>query len=134
MLRVKNRYEGCQSFLSEGCLFLALCSIAEEARQKEVDILDALYYCKDKGYIDDKNIMSVRGQEELLEYLTGKVWSREVMSELPLVVPDEMYTIEKWQNARTGFTHFKRRYMDTLINSVTVKEGELVEYYTYSWS
>lgn len=133
MQMIKNRYEGCQSFLMEGCLFLSLCSIAEDFRNRTVDILDALYYCRQKGYVDKNNNLSVEGQEGLLEYLTDKKWNRLVLQELPVVIPDEMYTIEKWHNTRTGYTHFKRRFMDTLVNSLTVKEGSLTAYYTYSW-
>ena len=72
-------------------------------------------------------------QELILEVLTGKKWTKKIMPKLPDKVPDKMYTVEKWYNPRTNFTHFKRRAFDTLKTSVTVKEGKLVEYYTYTW-
>ncbi len=50
---------------------------------------------------------------------------------LPSVINDNQFTIEKWFNPRTKFTHFKRRFVDTLQSSVTVKEGKVIEYYIY---
>ena len=75
--------------------------------------------------------MTVEGQCMFLRDLTGDVWERQEMKSLPAVVPDNMYTVEKWVNPRTGFTHFRRRFMDTVKNSVTVKEGSLICYYGY---
>lgn len=126
------RYEGVQTFLKDGCLFLSLSSIIEEVADTKVDILDAVKYCKKMGYIDSNGDMSLGGQCQYLRDLTGKNWTRDVKKELPAVVPDEMYTVEKWENARTGYTHFKRRFMDTLVSSTTVKEGIRVAYYCYS--
>lgn len=128
-----KRYRGVQSFLTEGCLFFCLLSIAEEFLQKKLDLLDILAYAKKMGYIDAKNEMSEDSQVKLLRDLTGKQWKRTVLKELPLNVPDEMFTVEKWLNPRTGYTHFRRRYVDTLLDSVTVKEGALVAYYAYTW-
>ena len=128
-----RRYRGCQTFFKEGCLFFCLLSIAEEFSQKKLDCLDILAYTKKMGYIDENNEMTEDSQVKLLRDLTGKQWKRSVLKELPLNVPDEMYTVEKWLNPRTGFTHFRRRYVDTLIDSVTVKEGTLVAYYAYTW-
>lgn len=129
---IEQRYAGCQSFLQEGCLFLSLCSIAEEVRRKPVDILDALAQCRKLGWVDELNNMAIDGQPRLLHYLTGLTWKREVLKKLPSRVPDEMYTIEKWVNPATRATHFRRRYVDTLKNSVTVQQGTLDSYYTYS--
>ena len=106
--------------------------VIEQITDTKVDILDAIKYCKKMGYIDSNGDMSIGGQCQYLRDLTGKNWTRDVKKELPAVVPDEMYTVEKWENARTGYPHFKRRFMDTLVNSVTVKEGIRVAYYCYS--
>lgn len=125
------RYKGVQTFLTEGCLFLSLLSIAEESRSKPFDCLDIIEYSRKMGYIDEKNEMSEDGQVSLLRDLTGKRWKRRIMKELPRSVPDEMFIVEKWLNPRTGFTHFRRRFVDTLTNSITVKEGALVAYYGY---
>ena len=125
------RYEGVQSFLTEGCLFLCLCSIAEQVMGQKIDILDTIRYCKRMGYIDSKNEMTEEGQCMYLRDLTGKVWEREEFKNLPAVVPDNMYTVEKWVNPNTGYTHFKRRFVDTLKNSVTVRDGYMIGYYGY---
>lgn len=131
MDRIRERYEGAQSFLEVGCLFLSLCSIAEQVTQNDVDILGVLQYARKQGYIDENDDLTVEGQCKLLRDLTGAQWRREVLKDLPILVPDEMYTVEKWVNPRTGKTHFKRRPYDTLKNSLTVKEGARVAYYAY---
>lgn len=126
-----RRYNECQSYLTEGCLFLSLCSIIEEVTDKPLDILDTLAYAKSMNYIDSTHEMSVKGQLGLLQDLTGKHWLRQELKVLPIVVPAQMYTVEKWYNKNTGFTHFRRRYMDTLTKSVTVVEGKQEGYYAY---
>lgn len=126
-----RRYAGCQTFLTEGCLFLSLLSIAEEYSKETFDCLRVLEYARKMGYITDNNDLTIIGQTSLLKDLTGKTWERVVMSKLPATVPDAMYTIEKWVNGKK--THFRRRFVDTLSNSITVRDGKLVEYYTYTW-
>lgn len=128
---IKERYEGVQTFLTESCLFLTLMSIAEEYSGQKNDLLDLVKYARRMKYINENNELTVEGQCALLRDLTGKEWRREVLTKLPATVPEEMWTVEKWQNARTGYVHFKRRYMDTLVDSVTVKEGVIVAYYAY---
>lgn len=130
---VKKRYAGIQSFFQVSCLFLSLCSIIEQVTEEKVDVLDMYRYCRTQGYLDDADDLTVEGQCRFLGDLTGKKWVREVMKALPKEVPDEMFTVEKWVNVRTGATHFRRRFVDTLKNSVTVKEGSLTDYYCYSW-
>ena len=131
--KIAKRYKGIQTFFTEGCLFFSLLSIAEQFTDRTFDCIEVLGYCKKMGYIDDSNDLTVVGQENLLRDLTGKQWTRVVMKQLPIIVPEEMYTIEKWVNAQTGKTHFKRRFVDTLENSLTVRNGVLSDYYTYSW-
>lgn len=131
---IEKRYAGVQSFLKEGCLFLSLCSIIEELTKEKVDVLEAVAYAKKMLYINKNNEMTVQDQLDFLRDYTNKQWSRELMTELPTEIPLEMYTVEKWINPRTGLTHFRRRRWDTLVDSVTVKEGCLVGYYGYSWS
>ena len=48
-----------------------------------------------------------------------------------ILCPDEMYTVEKWVNLSTGRIHFRRRFVDTLTNSITVAQGKLERYYGY---
>ena len=130
---IERRYKGVQTFLSEGCLFLSLTSIAEQVANMHIDLLSALQFARAEGWIDKNNDMTEETQCYYLEYLTNKKWHREVMKDLPRPVPDAMYTIEKWENARNGFTHFRRRFVDTVTDSVTVKMGVLVAYYCYSY-
>lgn len=126
---VIRRYAGAQTFLTEGCLFLSLCSIAEQVTNMHIDILSAIQHAKSEGWIDQNNDMTEASQCALLEFLTGKKWHREELSDLPNPVPDEMYTVEKWCRAKT--THFRRRFVDTLTKSVTVARGKLSGYYGY---
>jgi len=126
---VIRRYAGVQTFLTEGCLFLSLCSIAEQVANMHVDILSAIQYAKSEGWIDQNNEMTEDSQCALLGFLTGKQWHREELSDLPNPVPDEMYTVEKWCRDKT--THFRRRFVDTLAKSVTVARGKLSGYYGY---
>lgn len=128
---IVRRYQGVQTFLTEGCLFLSLCSIAEQVVNEHIDILSTIQYAKAEGWIDSNNDMTKASQCALLGFLTGKVWRREELTELPNPVPDEMYTVEKWVNLNTGLTHFRRRFVDTLTNSVTVAQGKLERYYAY---
>ena len=126
---VVRRYAGVQTFLTEGCLFLSLCSIAEQVANMHVDILSTIQYAKAEGWIDKNNNMTKASQCALLGFLTGKQWHREEFTELPNPVPDEMYTVEKW--CRDKVTHFRRRFVDTLTHSMTVAMGKLSGYYGY---
>lgn len=128
---IERRYAGVQTFLSEGCLFLSLCSIAEQVANMHVDILSTIQYAKAERWIDTNNDMTEASQCALLGFLTGKKWRREELTELPNPVPEEMYTVEKWLNPNNGFTHFRRRFVDTLVRSVTVVMGKLTGYYGY---
>ena len=126
---IVRRYQGVQTFLTEGCLFLSLCSIAEQVVNEHIDILSAIQYAKTEGWIDANNDMTETSQCALLGFLTGKKWHREVFTTLPNPIPDGMYTVEKWR--RDKVTHFRRRFVDTLVSSVTVARGELSGYYGY---
>lgn len=126
---IVRRYEGVQTFLTEGCLFLSLCSIAEQVANMHVDILSTIQYAKAEGWIDKNNDMTEASQCTLLGFLTGKQWHREELTVLPNPVPDEMYTVEKW--CKDKVTHFRRRFVDTLTRSMTVAQGKLSGYYGY---
>ena len=131
----KQRYSGLQTLFgaaySTSCLFLCMLSIAEEQTGHDIDFITAYQSCLKAKAIDEQ--FYCVNQELILELLTGKKWTKKIMPKLPDKVPDKMYTVEKWYNPRTNFTHFKRRAFDTLKASVTVREGMLVEYYTYTW-
>lgn len=130
---LKNRYEGIQTVFEKagesGCLFLSLLSVAEEYTGLPVDFIVAYRKCIELGLIDKDFFCN--DQEKILYELTGAKWEKTVVKELdPL--PENMFTVEKWHNDRTGFTHFRRRSFDTLESSVTVKEGYIKEYYCYT--
>lgn len=130
-IAIERRYKGVQTFLTEGCLFLSLCSIAEQVANMHIDILSAIQYAKSEDWIDKNNDMTEASQCALLGFLTGKKWHREEFTELPNPVPYNMYTVEKWVNTDSGRTHFRRRFVDTLTKSVTVARGKLSGYYGY---
>ena len=133
--RLKERSKMLACMGDEACLFLCLCSIAEEwfwdfmHFERMIDIIRFAEQCRKEGCIDDEWTCQT---EKILRQATGLPWKKNEVKELPAVVPDEMYTVEKWFNPRTGKTHFRRRWGDTLENSVTVREGQLVGYYTFT--
>lgn len=132
-MNAKERYNGIQTVMEKAgdyaCLFLSLLSIAEEYTGLPVDFIVAYRKCIDLGLIEKDFFCN--DQEKILYEFTGKKWKKTVVKELdPL--PENMFTVEKWHNPRTGFTHFRRRSFDTLESSVTVKEGYIKEYYCYS--
>ena len=133
-MNVKERYNGIQTVFEKAgkssCLFLSLLSIAEEYTGLPVDFIVAYRKCIELGLIEKDFFCN--DQEKILYELTGTKWKKTVLKELPDPLPENMYTVEKWHNDRTGFIHFKRRGWDTLDSSVTVKEGKIAEYYCYS--
>ena len=144
-MELRNKYIGLQSKMKDsakgfsqlgdyGCLFLCLCSIAEEYNHdsrngKDFDIMTFWLACRSKGLIGDE--FFCKDQERMLELATGVKWRKRAVRGLPEVVKWNEYTVEKWYNPRTKYTHFKRRWGDTLTSSVTVKEGNIKEYYVY---
>lgn len=133
--RIKLRYAGIQSKLEGidegGCLFLCLCTIIEEVTGLPCDIIGILQESMAKGWV--KKDYTVADSLALLNEYTGKKFRRVEVATLPAEIKDNEFSIEKWFNPRTGFTHFKRRFVDTLASSVTVKEGFIKEYYIYSY-
>lgn len=135
MITAKDRYTDLQTVLgkcgSSGCLFLCLCSIAEEQTGYPVDLINIIKVSLKEGWLRED--FYIRDSLAILEYLTGKIWTRRTVPSLPPVVPANDYTVAIYHNDRTGFTHYKRRGYDTLRNSITVKEGTLMSYYVYTW-
>lgn len=134
----KERYEGLQTKMqacgAEGCLFLSLLSIAEEATEEEIDFITALTSAVKAGCLRESDFY-VLDSEKLLHELTGWKWTRRIVPTLDGVeIGIYDYTVCKWYNPRTGYTHFRRRGFDTLTSSTTVKEGYVKEYYIYTWS
>ncbi len=144
--KLREKYIGLQTkmlksaddikqFGDYSCLFLCLCSIAEEYNESHhsryrVDILADYLACRSKGYIGDE--FFVKDSTAVLEYLTGQKWKREIVESLPEPVPDNMYTVERWYNQKTRYTHFRRRWGDTLVDSNTVRNGKLTNYYLFT--
>lgn len=132
---VRERYEGLQTRLdgidSDGCYFLSLLSVAEEACGRKIDLIDAVNLARRRKLVEEK--FYVLDPCALLSALAGGRWTRKVVETLG-EVKDNEYTVAKWRNERTGFTHFRRRYFDTLESSVTVKEGRIVGYYVFAWN
>lgn len=133
LTEIKKRYAGVQNYIenigSGGCLFLDLCMIIEEVTEKPADIIGIVQKSLAKGWLTKD--FEVKDSLNLLDEFTGKRWKRTVVSKLPAQIKDNEFTIEKWYNPRTQFTHFKRRFVDTLVASITVKEGYIKEYYIY---
>ena len=132
---LKARYNGIQDLLkyinTDGCLFLSLCSIIEEVTGKPVDLIGMIQKSKKEGWLTED--YEVKNSLLLLEEFTGKRWTRREETELPAVIHDWEFTIEEWLSPLTGFIHFKRRFVDTLFRSATVRNGRIKEYYIYSY-
>lgn len=131
MKETKRRYEHSQTMISEcgkyGCLFLCLLSISEDFNGVQLDFLNAVEYCKKNGFIRD-DFYVVDGLK-MLEFLTGRKWQRKIVDELPKPLKDSEYTIECWR--LEDKTHFRRRYFDSIKDSVIVSNGFLTYYYIY---
>lgn len=132
--QIKSRYKGIQSKLkdigNDGCLFLCLCMIIEEATGKPADIFSIIQESMLKNWLAKD--YTCNNSIAILNNFTGKKFKRVISVTLPEIT-DNQFSIEKWYNPRTGYTHFKRRFVDTLESSVTVKEGYIKEYYIYSF-
>lgn len=133
--QIKSRYIGIQSKLKNiadyGCLFLSLCTIIEEVTGKEADLIGIIQESKSKGWVRDD--YTVENSIAILNAFTGKKFRRNIVKELPENIGDNEFTIEKWYNPKTKGNHFKRRFVDTLVNSNTVRIGTIEAYYIYSY-
>lgn len=132
--QIHEIYTGLQSRLgnSDACHFLCLCSIIHEYRGRPVDILGLASHALAEGWLREDYY--VRDALAILYYATKKRWSVYKTTENPGNARDSQYTELEWYNSRTGYTHFTRRYVDTLQNSVTVAEGKVKSYRIYSVS
>ena len=132
---VRDRYEGIQTLLKNcgdsGCLFLSVLSIAEEVADVSFDLINTIHICLQKKWIADD--FECLDSLSILNYLTGKIWSRREVTCLTGDVAYNEYTVANYFNPRTGIIHRRRRGYDTLKNSVTVREGSILTYYVYSW-
>ena len=133
--QVRKRYGGIQSMMRNigdyGCLFLSLCSIIEEVTGSPADIIGIIQKSSANGWLADD--FTVNDSLSLLGEFTGKSWRRAVVTSLPKAVAENEFTVEKWYNPRTRGNHFRRRFVDTLRDSQTVRTGSLESYYVYSY-
>ena len=129
----KKRYTEIQSLLEKcgesGCHFLSLLSIVEEVNSEPVDLIEAIKMSLAKKYIDEN--FFVKAGDSLLEYFTGKKWTRKIVKTLPSKIKDNEYTEAIYFNPRTNLYHYRRRGFDTLKSSVTVREGYVLKYYIW---
>lgn len=138
-MTIQERYEGLQTLAlalhEDGCHFLTLCSIADEWRADHklpyIDLIEAIRLCQSKGYLKEGFYVYDDGTNVLSLLTDGQKWSRRDVEALP-VIRDNDYTEAIYFNPRTDFKHFRRRYFDTLSNSVTVKEGYIIGYRIYT--
>lgn len=143
MLSIKDRYSGIQDILGDckdgGCHFLILLSIAEECRKDllkienyYIDLIEAIRVSHQNGWFTEY-FWGTENQLKLLEYYTGKKWTRsQMVQDIPGNLKKNQFTEVVYQNDSTGYNHFTRRYLDTLKNSVTVKNGYILGYYIYT--
>lgn len=125
----RQRYKGFQSFVQEGCYFLCLCSIAEDVTTKCVDVVEAYNTAiENKWATTDAYIQNPIA---LLKWLTHKDWTMRIEDKVPQVVADNEWTVLKYYNPKTKYTHFKRRDVDTLASSKTVIEGKIQSCYVF---
>lgn len=134
-MTVKEHYEHLQTIFGtaneSSCHFLTLCSIAEEATGIWIDVVKAMFLLQSKGLMDSEFYIKDDGCKVLSLLTNGKKWTRKDVEKLP-PIRDNDYTEAIYFNPRTQFKHFRRRYFDTLKDSVTVKEGYIIQYRIYT--
>lgn len=132
---LKERYDGIQTKMKGiadgGCLLLALCSVIEETTGKPADLIGIIQKSLEKKYL--LTDYTVNDSLMLLEEFTGKKWIRREVKELPIVINDNDFTIEKWYNPKTKGNHFRRRFVDTVTDSNTCRIGGIECYYIYTY-
>jgi hypothetical protein len=141
---IKARYNGIQTmmknFSDSSCNLLSLCTIIEEITGKPADLIGIVQWGKStkvanssKNIIDDD--WTVNDNFAILSKFSGKTkWKRTEVTKLPDNIKDNQFTFEIWKKKPTDAAmHVKRRFVDTLINSQTVKIGSIVKYYIYEY-
>lgn len=144
LTQIKNRYNGIQTlmknFSDSSCNLLSLCTIIEELTGKPADLIgivqwgrNALVKGTDKTVIEED--WTVNDNFAVLSKFSGKKkWKRTEVDKLPKKIKDNQFTFEIWKKKPTDAAmHIKRRFVDTLINSQTVKNGTIVKYYIYEY-
>ncbi len=124
-------YDGLQTKLNneDACHFLCLCSIAHESTGHPVDVLGTITKVHRRWMESDYFVTNALA---ILEMLTRHKWTMRKESTLPSIIKDNEYTELLWENPKTGRQHFTRRYVDTVKNSKTVRDGYVKEYRIYT--
>lgn len=142
---IKKRYEGIQTlmknFSDSSCNLLSLCTVIEEVSGQPADLIGIVQWGRNTKISKDSktNIIdddwTVNDNLAVLSKFSGKKkWKRTEVSELPKKIKDNQFTFEIWKKKPTDLAmHVKRRFVDTLINSQTVKTGKIVKYYIYEY-
>ena len=142
--QIKNRYNGIQTmmkdFSNSSCNLLSLCTIIEEITGAPADLIGIVQWgrttlVKHTSYPVIAEDWTVNDNFAVLSKFTGKKkWKRTEVTELPKKIADNQFTFEIWKKSPdVAEMHVKRRFVDTLINSQTVKNGKIVKYYIYEY-
>lgn len=129
---------GIQSFLisagENACYALCVIKIAELENNSKIDVITALESGIEKGFIrfnyddfNDNYNFYMDYPDRFLSYLTNDVWSVQ-FSDAKYTPEFGEYIVERWERKATGRTtaHFKLPDWDSLIDSQTVKYGQIV--------
>lgn len=127
--QIKNKWGGIQTCWKDGCYFFSLLTILDEA-DASYNLFEFTHMCIDAGYMDPDGF--VRDPLAILSAGSGKMFTMRIVEKLPSHIDANEFTVEKWYNKTTGYTHFRRRFVDTLLSSQTVAKGQLIGYYIFT--
>ena len=144
MNEIKKRYNGIQTlmknFSDSSCNLLSLCTIIEEITKKPADLIGIVQWGRNTRVVNSTKFVidadwTVNDNFAVLSKFTGKKkWRRIEVTKLPEKIADNQFTFEIWKKKPDDIAmHVKRRFVDTLINSQTVKIGKIEKYYIYEY-
>ena len=129
-----------KNFSDSSCNLLCLCTIIEEITGKPADLIGIVQWgrttlVEHTSYYVISEDWTVNDNFAILSHFTNKKrWKRSESTTLPKNVKDNQFTFEIWKKKpEDAAMHVKRRFVDTLINSQTVKNGKIVKYYIYEY-
>lgn len=147
LTQIKNRYNGIQTMMKDfnlsSCNLLALCTVIEEVSGKPADLIGIIQWGMNTKVKDNAELniidsdWTVNDNLAVLSKWSGKKkWKRTEYTPdtLPKKIKDNQFTFEIWKKKpKDVAVHIKRRFVDTLINSQTVKTGFIFKYYVYEY-